>query len=90
MRETKLTICFPCWKYEFCFFPSKDEMQSCFSVLLQFITKENSYKNGTGGKKNKIVSFSQALLSETIQTAHWDWSGEIDLAVSLSYKLNII
>lgn len=79
---------FPCWKYEFCFFPSKDEMQSCFPVLLQFIIKENSFKNGTDGKK--IVSFSQELPSETTQTAHWDWSRQADLAVSLSYNLNII
>lgn len=60
-------------------------MQSCFPLLLQFITKANSFKNGTGGKK-KIVSFSQALPTETIQTAHWDGSGNGDLAVSLSHN----
>lgn len=39
---------------------------------------------------NKFVSFSQALPSETVETVHWDWSGQVDLAVSLSHNLNII
>jgi len=40
--------------------------------------------------ENKYIFSSQAQPSETIQTAHRDWSGHAPLSVSYSHYLNII